>query len=68
MHTLYNLETQIPTLFHITPAKVHDTKAMDEIPYEAVPTMTSGGYSPLTAWVHTSWSGARRSSYSSRMR
>ena len=34
MHTLYNLETQIPTLFHITPAKVHDTKAMDEIPYE----------------------------------
>ena len=34
MHTLYNLETQIPTFFHITPAKVHDTKAMDEIPYE----------------------------------
>ena len=34
MHTLYNLETQIPTFFHITPAKVHDTKAMDVIPYE----------------------------------
>ncbi len=34
MHTLYNLETQIPTFFHITPAKVHDTKAMDAIPYE----------------------------------
>ena len=34
MHTLYNLETQIPTFFHITPAKVHDTKAMYVIPYE----------------------------------
>ena len=72
MHTLYNLETQIPTLFHITPAKVHDTKAMDEIPYEENSfyifdraTMTSGGYSPLTAWVHTSWSGARRTTTSS---
>lgn len=27
IHTLYDLETQIPTFFHITPAKVHDTKA-----------------------------------------
>ena len=34
MHTLYNLETQISTFFHITPARVHDTKAMDVIPYE----------------------------------
>ena len=34
MHTLYDLETQIPTFFHIMPAKVHDTKAMDVIPYE----------------------------------
>ena len=34
VHTLYDLETQIPTFFHITPAKVHDTKAMDVIPYE----------------------------------
>lgn len=34
IHTLYDLETQIPTFFHITPAKVHDTKAMDVIPYE----------------------------------
>ena len=33
-HTLYDVETQIPTFFHITPAKVHDTKAMDLIPYE----------------------------------
>ncbi len=31
---VYNLETQIPTFFHITPARVHDTKAMDVIPYE----------------------------------
>lgn len=29
VHTLYNLETQIPTFFHIAPAKVHDSKAMD---------------------------------------
>lgn len=34
IHTLYDLETQIPIFFHITPAKVHDTKAMDFIPYE----------------------------------
>lgn len=34
IHTLYDLETQIPNFFHITPAKVHDTKAMDVIPYE----------------------------------
>ena len=27
-------QTQIPTFFHITPARVHDTKAMDIIPYE----------------------------------
>ena len=33
MHTLYDLETQIPTFFHITPARVHDTKAMGVIPY-----------------------------------
>lgn len=34
IHTLCDLETQIPTFFLITPAKVHDTKAMDVIPYE----------------------------------
>ena len=34
MHTLYDLETQIPTFFHIIPARVHDTKSMDVIPYE----------------------------------
>ena len=34
IHTLYDIETQIPTFFHITPARVHDTKAMDVIPYE----------------------------------
>ena len=31
---MYDLETQIPTFFHITPAKVHDSRAMDAIPYE----------------------------------
>lgn len=34
MHTLCDLESQIPTFFHITSAMVHDTKAMDVIPYE----------------------------------
>lgn len=34
IHTLYDIETQIPTFFHIMPARLHDTKAMDAIPYE----------------------------------
>jgi hypothetical protein len=35
VHTLYDVETQIPTFFHITNASVHDSKAMNEIPYES---------------------------------
>ena len=35
IHTLYDIETQIPTFFHITEAKVNDVNAMDEIPYES---------------------------------
>lgn len=34
IHTLYDIETQIPAFFHITTASVHDSKAMNEIPYE----------------------------------
>lgn len=34
LHTLYDLETSIPTFFHITEAGVNDMKAMDAIPYE----------------------------------
>jgi len=34
LHTLYDLETSIPTFFHITEARVNDMKAMDAIPYE----------------------------------
>jgi len=34
MHTLFDVETQIPTFIHITEAKVHDVNAMDVIPYE----------------------------------
>ncbi|MDE5731437.1 MAG: transposase [Bacteroidales bacterium] len=34
VHTLYDLDTQIPTFFHISPARIHDTTAMDTIPYE----------------------------------
>lgn len=35
IHTLYEVETQIPTFFHITEASVHDSKVMKEIPYES---------------------------------
>ena len=34
VHTLYELETQIPLFFHITTASVNDSKAMKEIPVE----------------------------------
>jgi hypothetical protein len=35
IHTQYDVETQIPTFFHITPASVHDSTVMKEIPIEA---------------------------------
>ena len=35
VHTLYDVETQIPAFFHITEASVHDSKVMNEIPYES---------------------------------
>ena len=35
IHTLYDLETQIPAFFHITSASIHDSKAMNEIPIES---------------------------------
>ena len=34
VHTLFDVVTQIPTYIHITEARLHDVKAMDEIPYE----------------------------------
>lgn len=34
IHTLYDIETLIPTLFHITEASVNDVNAMDVIVYE----------------------------------
>ena len=34
MHTLYDLEANIPSFYHITTASVNDAKAMTEIPYE----------------------------------
>jgi hypothetical protein len=33
VHTLHDVETQIPTFFHITTASTHDFNAMSEIPY-----------------------------------
>lgn len=35
IHTLYDVETQIPAFFHITEASVHDSKIMKDIPYES---------------------------------
>ena len=34
IHTLYDVETQIPAYVHFTPASVFDSKVMPEIPYE----------------------------------
>ena len=34
-HVLYDLESQVPTFFHISTASVYDSKAMKEIPYES---------------------------------
>ena len=35
IHTLYDIETQVPAFIHITEAKINDVKAMDAIPYES---------------------------------
>ena len=34
LHTLYDIETDIPAFIHITEAKIHDVNAMDVISYE----------------------------------
>ena len=34
LHTLYDIEAKVPAFVHITPANIHDSKAMPEIPYE----------------------------------
>lgn len=34
VHTLFDVITQMPTCIHIPEAKLHDVKAMDDIPYE----------------------------------
>ena len=34
VHTLYDIEAQVPAFFHITTASMHDIMAMPEIPYE----------------------------------
>ena len=34
IHTLYDIETQVPAFFHITEAAVNDVHAMDELAYE----------------------------------
>ena len=34
IHTLYDIEAQVPAFIHITTASTNDMKAMPEIPYE----------------------------------
>lgn len=34
MHTLYDVETQVPAFIHIIETKINDVKDMDVIPYE----------------------------------
>jgi len=34
IHTLYDIEAQVPASFHITTASINDIKALPEIPYE----------------------------------
>lgn len=34
MHTLYDVKAQVPAFVHIPETKVHDSKAMPQIPYE----------------------------------
>lgn len=35
MHTLFDVETQIPAFIHVSKASAHDSTAMKEIPYES---------------------------------
>ena len=35
LHTLYDIEAEVPAFVHITSANIHDSKAMSEIPYES---------------------------------
>ena len=35
LHTLYDVEAEVPAFVHITPDNIHDSKAMSEIPYES---------------------------------
>lgn len=35
IHTLYDVEIQVPAFIHITEAKINDVRAMDVIPYES---------------------------------
>ena len=35
IHTLYDIETQVPAFIHITEAKINDVRAMDVITYES---------------------------------
>ena len=32
---LYDVEAEVPAFVHITPANIHDSKVMPEIPYES---------------------------------
>jgi len=74
IHTLFDVETSIPTFFHITEARVHDMNAMDVIPYEkssfyifdrGYNDFKRKGYMPLKVSVPISLSEARKTMISS---
>ena len=35
LHTLYDIEAEVPAFVHVTPSNIHDSKAMPETPYES---------------------------------
>lgn len=75
MHTLYYVEAQVTAFVYITEAKVHDSKAMPEIPYEnGAHYIFDRGYNDfgnlytITVSAPSSSSGRRPMSDSSRKR
>jgi hypothetical protein len=60
MHTLYDIEAQIPAFVHITPASTHNTKAMPTIPYEpGAYYVFDRGYNDFAALYTIDWIEAR---------
>lgn len=54
VHTLFDLESQVPAIFHITKAKLHDVNGMDVIPYEPGSFFVVRAKNPLK-YQHVRW-------------